>query len=85
MSVHTLSRVRELDHRFTDGIDVRLLWSQESGRVTVAVQDRRSGELFSVDVRSGEQAYDVFHHPYAYAAHHRIDISGLEDLPAQAA
>jgi hypothetical protein len=59
---------RELDIRTTDGIEVRLLWSEHDGRVLVAVADAKTGDAFSVEVREGERAMDVFHHPYAYAA-----------------
>jgi hypothetical protein len=59
---------RELDSRSGDGIDVRLLWCQTDGHVTVAVTDRKSGEAFEVPVREGERVLEVFHHPYAYAA-----------------
>jgi hypothetical protein len=59
---------RELDSRTSDGIEVRLLWSEHDGRVLVAVNDSKTGDAFSVEVREGERALDVFHHPYAYAA-----------------
>ncbi len=59
---------RELDRRTGDGIEVRLLWSQNDGHVTVAVTDTKTGESFDLPVRDGDRALDVFHHPYAYAA-----------------
>ena len=59
---------RELDSRTVDGIEVRLLWSEHDGRVLVAVSDSKTGDSFSIEVRDGERAMDVFHHPYAYAA-----------------
>ena len=62
---------RELDSRTGDGIEVRLLWSQSDGHVTVAVTDTKTGEALELPVREGERALDVFHHPYAYAAHAR--------------
>lgn len=58
--------VRELDHRISDHIEVRLLWEPESDRVSVAVFDGRSGESIRFDV-AGRHALDAFHHPYAYA------------------
>ena len=58
---------RELDRRTGDGIEVRLLWCQTDGHVTVAVTDTKTGEAFELSVREGD-ALDVFHHPYAYAA-----------------
>ena len=62
---HTM---RELDSRSADRIEVRLLWSDVDGRVMVALADARSGDGFSIEVRDGDNALDVFHHPYAYAA-----------------
>jgi hypothetical protein len=56
----------ELDHRISDGIDVRLLWSREDDRVLVAVVDNRTGDDFTVEVLDRSRALDVFHHPYAY-------------------
>jgi hypothetical protein len=58
--------LRELDHRISDHIDVRLLWEQETDRVSVAVLDGRTGESIRFDV-AGHDALDAFHHPYAYA------------------
>jgi hypothetical protein len=34
----------------------------------VAVADARSRDRFSIEVRDGDNAVDLFHHPYAYAA-----------------
>ncbi len=36
----------------------------------VAVADGKTGERFTVDVREGENALEVFHHPFAHAADH---------------
>jgi hypothetical protein len=58
---------RELAHRVSDGIEVRLLWSKPSARVTIAVLDTRSGEALEFEV-DGSAALDSFNHPYAYAA-----------------
>ena len=63
----------ELDHRSNDRIDVWLLWCERDNRVLVAVADEKTGERFEVEVREGEQALDVFNHPYAYAAWRGID------------
>jgi hypothetical protein len=71
MTTCTTALIRELDHRVSDGIDVRLLWSQRDGRVLVAVADAKTGDAFSVEVRDGERPADVFRHPYAYAATRR--------------
>lgn len=57
--------IRELDHRRSDGIDVRLLWNSRTNGVSVAVEDHHTSETFVLDVPSG-QARDAFLHPYAY-------------------
>jgi len=59
--------VRELDRRRSDGIDVRLLWSQTDDRVVVTVSDAKTGDAFELEVEPA-QAIEAFHHPYAYAA-----------------
>ncbi|WP_028062073.1 hypothetical protein [Solirubrobacter soli] len=64
----TTSTVRELAHRRNDGLDIRLLWDPATDRVTVALQDGKTGDGFEVEVGPGERALDVFHHPFAYAA-----------------
>lgn len=58
--------VRELDFRTSDGIDVWLLWNQQTNHVSIALDDRHLGTsvLFEVD---GADALHAFHHPYAYA------------------
>ena len=48
----------------------------------VAVADEKTGEHFSVDVRDDERALDVFQHPFAYAAWHRVEIRDTCFQPA---
>ena len=60
--------IHELDHRMSDGIDVRLLWRREDNRTLVAVSDARTGGAFTIEVGPRQRALDVFHHPFAYAA-----------------
>jgi hypothetical protein len=67
--------LRELDHRTNDRIDVWLLWREHDNAVLVSVADEKSGDRFTIEVREGERPLDVFHHPYAYAAFHGIDVS----------
>jgi hypothetical protein len=69
--------LRELDHRTSDRIDVWLLWRKCDDRVLVAVADERTGARFSIEVRDGERALDVFHHPYAYAESRGIDTRSV--------
>jgi hypothetical protein len=68
-------RFREIDHRSNDRIEVRLLWRERDDRVIVTVADGKTGERFTVDVPDGERALNVFHHPFAYAAWHGVEIS----------
>jgi hypothetical protein len=58
--------VRELDHRTSDGIDVKLLWNSVTNRISVAVRDARAGHEFELAV-DGAEALEAFHHPYAFA------------------
>jgi hypothetical protein len=60
--------VRELNRRTNDGINVGLLWSPQTNRVSVAVEDARAGEYFELEVDAAD-ALAAFHHPFAYADH----------------
>lgn len=66
MSTTSDITIRELDQRFTDGLDVRLLWDSATNRVSVRVNDTKLGESFELDV-DGADARDAFEHPYAFA------------------
>jgi hypothetical protein len=59
------STIRELDSRTRDGISVRLLWNSQTNRVSVVLEDARTGESFDFKV-NGADALAAFHHPYAY-------------------
>lgn len=72
------SAIRELDHRYSDRIDVRLLWDPQTDRVFVAVEDERSEETFSFEVDAAH-ALDGFRHPYAYASQDHNDASDNGD------
>ena len=61
------SVMRELDHRWSDGVSVTLLWNTQTNRVSVSVLDERRGVAFEFAVQA-DDALDAFHHPYAYAA-----------------
>ena len=75
--------LRELDHRSNDGIDVWLIWNSATDSCVVNVLDAKTGEAFDVPVGPGERALDVFHHPFAYAAHRRVERRGLEPAGAR--
>ncbi|MGI8506776.1 MAG: hypothetical protein ACR2MK_08235 [Solirubrobacteraceae bacterium] len=49
MSTTSETAVRELDRRANDGIDVRLLWNAQTDSISVAVEDKRSGESFELE------------------------------------
>jgi hypothetical protein len=71
MTTNQTAELRELDHRVSDGIDVRLLWRPHDNRAIVAVNDSKTGETFAIEVGPDQRAVDVFHHPFAYAANRR--------------
>ncbi len=62
----------ELHSRCGDGIVVRLLWRDADDRLFVTVTDSKDNAEFCVEVRDPARALDVFHHPFAYAAHYGV-------------
>jgi hypothetical protein len=70
----TLTIPRELAFRLTDGIEVALLWQEETGELTVSVVDSRHGHAFAVPVGS-DNPLDVFYHPYWHAAQRSIETA----------
>jgi hypothetical protein len=58
-------RGTELARRGGDGVVVSLLWRRADDRLTVVVNDTRTGEVLRLPARR-DNALDVFHHPYAY-------------------
>src|SRR6266545_3095288 len=69
--------IEELAERTIDGLDVLLLWERLSGRLTVLVVDRRLGDSFELAIESGDDALDVFNHPYAYAASRGVEYRSV--------
>jgi hypothetical protein len=67
--------VHEIDHRSTDGLEISLLWNETSDELSVRVLDSRTGESFELPAAK-DDALDVFHHPYAYAAFRGLDFDG---------
>ena len=57
---------RELAHRRSCGIDVRLIWDPTGDDLTAEVRDGDAAALL-VPV-GGRPPLDVFRHPYAYPA-----------------
>ena len=75
MTVQIPTSMRELHSRVNVGVHIRLLWCENDGRLAVAVTDTSTCEAFSIEIRDGEDALDVFNHPFAYAAWHGIKTS----------
>ena len=81
----TPTDTRELDHRTADGVEVSLLWHPSRDYVSVVVSDARIDRSFELVLDERDNALDVFHHPYAYAAHRGLELdvfSGEKQLVA---
>jgi hypothetical protein len=63
----SLQPIAELASRETNGIEVTLCWNRRTGELRVCVNNTPSGASFELDAEP-DNALDVFHHPYAYAA-----------------
>jgi len=50
-----------------DGVVVSLRWHRANDKLTVVVDDTRTGESFRVPARR-ENALEVFYHQFAYAS-----------------
>ena len=85
MTAETLTALRELDCRQSGSLQVRLLWNASDGAVWVVAIDTRTGGSFRLEVRDGEGPVDVFNHPFAYAALHRVqtDLGAADTECAQ--
>lgn len=59
-------RPKELATRSADGVVVSLLWHRANDKLTVVVDDTRTGEHLRLPARR-ENALEVFYHPFAYA------------------
>ena len=57
----------ELASRASNGIEVALLWNRRSDELRVCVTDAHTGVYFELAAER-DNALDVFHHPYSYAA-----------------
>jgi hypothetical protein len=66
------ARTQELHSRIGDGILVQLLWRADDDHLFVSVTDSKEDVEFCVEVRDRTRALDVFHHPFAYAAHYGV-------------
>jgi hypothetical protein len=77
MSLHQRNETHELAQRANDGVEIRLLWNRADGRLTIVVDDSRTGESFDLVAESGKEALDAFHHPFAYAAARGVAYGGV--------
>jgi hypothetical protein len=77
MRTITAKCIYELGSRSGNGIDVALLWQRCDNTAMVVVVDHRAGEEFVLDVQENDNALDMFHHPYAYAASRLIHHGSL--------
>jgi hypothetical protein len=70
-----------LAERKNAGIQVRLLWVQDTNVVSVLVRDDRTDDQFELTVETDADALDTFEHPYAYAAWRGVDhpLADLRD------
>ncbi len=59
------TRIRELDRRIGDGLEVALLWDAQTDQVFVSIVDRRRDVVLEVSVDPAD-ALDAFRHPFAY-------------------
>jgi hypothetical protein len=66
-AAHTDGSLKELDFRANDGLEVALLWQADDECLVVEVVDTKVGDAFRLEIAASE-AFDAFHHPYAYAA-----------------
>ena len=57
-----------LAERKNSGIQVTLLWTEDTDAVAVLVRDEGTDDQFELSVEPGANALDIFEHPYAYAA-----------------
>lgn len=71
----------ELDERESNGIRVTLVWDRATDTLSVLVWDERTQQSFTLEVRENDDAYDVFNHPFAYAAFRRQNAPIVVDPP----
>jgi hypothetical protein len=62
-----------LAKRKNAGVQVTLLWAEDTNAVAVLVRDHGTDDQFELSVEPGANALDAFEHPYAYAAWRGVD------------
>ncbi len=68
-----------LAERKNAGVQVTLLWTEDTDTVAVLVRDDGNDDQFELSVERGTNALQIFEHPYAYAAWRGVDYR-LADL-----
>jgi hypothetical protein len=65
-AIAPIQDVRELDHRVSGGLEIRLLWNPRDNRTIVELSHPELGELpFRFEVPPA-RALEAFHHPFAH-------------------
>jgi hypothetical protein len=59
--------LRELNHRYHDGILVQLLWDSELKQVYLRIEDHKTGSQPLFFPVRDDEAKDAFAHPFIYA------------------
>jgi hypothetical protein len=77
--IRTSSARVVLAKRSNAGVQVTLLWAEDTNAVAVLVHDEGNDDQFELSVEPGANALDTFEHPYAYAAWRGVDYR-LADL-----
>jgi hypothetical protein len=75
----TGKHVRELAERTSDGTLMRLFWLQGTRELWVEIREP-GFDVTIVIPAEPERALEAFHHPYAYAAAHRVLPQAAEPL-----
>ena len=70
---------RVLAERKNAGLQVTLLWAEDTNAISVLVRDDGTDDQFELRVEPAADALDTFEHPYAYAAWRGVDYR-LADL-----
>jgi hypothetical protein len=73
-------QIVELDERESNRIRVTLVWNRSKGTLSVLVWDERTSQSFALEVERSEDAYDVFNHPFAYAAFRGLAVDTPETI-----
>jgi hypothetical protein len=75
-------QIVELDERESNGIRVTLVWDRATDMLSVLVWDERTAESFALEIAEGDDAYDIFNHPFAYVAFREVDCDAALTEPA---